>query len=373
MKLYVKFYNRDFTERVQPPVSLNVELLRWNCIGGPDMATVTATGERRALGKLTEYLRRPVEIFDERARVVWWGMVNDGRYRRGRLESGASLSEMYNRVAVVYSNNEPGVNTSGEQRTTAWAADAASIAEYGYKELKSSQNDLTDTAAAAVRDSILAMRKYPQTVPGVESFGSPRGTVVRGGLLGREVSVTMNLVGWWSTLDWRYADQASTGLIETSTQISSLVTAYGQFLTGTDILNASGVYKASLLEGDTTALPEINALMRLGTTNGRRMLSRVTRGRRVELYEEPASSVVDYRMDTDGILWTAGGALVEPWRPPVGQWVRTNSILPETVDTSRMIDPALQFIEALEWGPGCGMRPQFRGQASIDDLLMARG
>lgn len=148
---------------------------------------------------MMEYLRCPVEIYDERGKCVWWGYVHETVVREKSIEIGATLASMSNRVAVTYSYVEPGTSQVGSRKTTAWAEDADSIAEYGYKEFISSCSGLSDEAATQRRDTILNTRKWPQGVG-----ANPRGRVRYSGAED-SLSATLLCKGWMSTLDWRYA------------------------------------------------------------------------------------------------------------------------------------------------------------------------
>jgi hypothetical protein len=163
-----------------------------------------------------------------------------------------------------------------------------------------------------------------------------------------------------------------TNQVETTTQIADLVRQAGHFLTGTRIVDASGVSLASYLRGDTTADIEIDDLLSVGGPNSRRMLADVKRDRQVWLSEEPANSVVAALMDVNGELRTLMDQPVDEYMPPVGKWIRLQGVIPKTVDVSRLINPELQFVEGAAWNRTGGLRLSYRGQPSIDDILALR-
>jgi hypothetical protein len=138
------------------------------------------------------------------------------------------------------------------------------------------------------------------------------------------------------------------GMQETTEQIR-YVLAINPFLTAVRIETGSGVYSSQYADGDGLLCERVEALLKSGTTNGRRLLATVTRERTVRVYEEPASGVNDY-------LLTAQGDLQDSWELPqakekctVGVWAKLKDVIPATVDTSKLADPSRMFIESAEF------------------------
>ena len=191
---YLEVQDRKFADYL-PDTGLKFEVdsPEWDEYGGPRKASVRVTGPWRALWDLLEWLRFQIVIRTKNDERFWWGYVHQVTVRQGSTEIKANLDAMFNRVKVSYAYIPPGSTEAGDQRDTDWAEDAASIAEYGTKELISSIDGATAAAAEAKRDAILEARKYPQ---GKFSIGSS-GNVV--------VSAVLDLRGWWDTLGWQYA------------------------------------------------------------------------------------------------------------------------------------------------------------------------
>lgn len=202
MNLRTTFLSRAFGSRPVPNVRLEVNSLRWAAVGGCDEASITAYGDPNNLWELIEFLRCPVFVRDEIGRDAWWGYVDEARVRIGALEVGATLSSLTNAVAVAYSYVQPGTQTVGQRKTTAWATDADSIAEYGRKEFLSSQAGMSDASATARRDAVLGAFRWPGGI--VNPFGKPRGRVNYSGA-SQSQSATLVCRGWWKTTDWRQA------------------------------------------------------------------------------------------------------------------------------------------------------------------------
>lgn len=365
MKLAVHFLNRDFSEPLVTPVGLTyvVTFYSWHAIGGPQFASITVYGSERGLWELVEKLRCPVEIEDARGEVVWWGYVATVRVRVNQLEFSVDLDTMFNRVAVAYSLIEPGSQTPGTRATTTWAQDDDSVEVYGSKELLVSLSGATTVQAEATRGAVLAARRYP--VPGVE----PSGAEEEGSL-----SATLQCRGWWQTLDWQYYLNTNTQSVETTDQIAAIVTAEGQFLTGTDIETSSGVFSSEYRDGDATALTEIKELLRTGTTNGRRLLATVTRERRLRIYEEPEAGANDYLLLSTGKLRNQYDVPVEDHKCPCGVWAQLKDVLPSFVDVSRLANPTRVFIEQSEYDArSLSLRLQPRGVLSPWDISRIAG
>ncbi len=525
-KFSIIFQNRDFSSALDlHNVRFVVNSYSHEAIGGPKEASITVFGGELALEDTLNWLRRPVTIYDERGNAVWWGYVHQVQMRRDALEVAPSLDSMVNRVAVVYSFVEAGSQLVGQRKTTAWASDSDSQAEYGVKELLSSTDGASDAAALARRNAVLAGQAWPYG--GLSQFGSPRGAVRYSGAK-KSASGTLICRGWWETLAWKYASVALTGAIQnrpTSTdytlknstdalhqqitptvsvnatridfalkktgtpadnlvvgiyatdgsgnptgsalasgtiaasgttgsyaeyawtlgsainlargsvysirlnrsgatdasnyltvgvdaglnytggvmrvstnsggtwaarspdadlyfiiyednqvdstvQIADLVYQYGQFLTATDIEAASGVLLPSYQNGDKTALAVILELLAAGGANGRRLLAGVGADRRVQVWEEPATSSAAHYMNSRGQMFGPGGILVDERQPVVGVWARLKDVLSGVVDLTKIQDPSLQFVEGVGWSADGGAQYRFRGKPSVESLLM---
>jgi hypothetical protein len=525
--LTVSFKKRNFSPRLEAEgVQTRVNSMSWNAVGGCGDASITCFGSVEDLWEMIEYLRCPVEIYDEIGHAVWWGYVSETRVRVGALEIGATLDSMSNKVAVAYSYIQPGTTTTGQRKTTAWSTDTDSSVEYGIKEFLSSQGGLSDSAATGKRDAILTSRRWPQGI--ANPFGAPRGRVRYSGAEDSQ-SATLTCKGWWNTLGWRYASisavtgpsyqttsateqkvgeaagntkvmmvintaargygalgiqvyarkqgsptdnlvltlyqanddtdvpegsaigtvtLAGSGLtgslawvggtftegqmnpnkdhcvvvsrsgaadasnyyvvnvneakgyasgffriyggstwaarspdadmpfilsvnnnVESTSQIIELARTYGEFITATAVDVGSGVILPSYRDGDTLTLAEIEELLEVGGVNARRLLASVDVERRLRIWEEPAATTVAYRLNRDGQLLDRLLGVVDDYAAPVGVWVRLQDVIPGNADVSKLNSPELQFIEGATWSADNGLRLQFRGQPSIEEMF----
>lgn len=140
-----------------------------------------------------------------------------------------------------------------------------------------------------------------------------------------------------------------TGVQETTEQIRYAIGACAPFISAVEIKTVSGVYSSQYRDGDTPCLSEVEALLKAGTTSGRRLLATVTRERVLRVYQEPSSGDADYLLATDGTLHDAFDVPVSPDKCPVGLWAKLKDVIPATVDVSKLADPTRVFIEAAEY------------------------
>ncbi len=341
MKFAMRFKARDFTDTfVPPPVAFSVESFAWMEIGGPDKAFVQARGDLLDLWQLADMLRLPVEIYDEFGQAVWWGYVHAATIHAGRYDFGLSLDNMANRVSLAYTRLAAGTAGAGERATTAWAADSQSTGEFGTKERTETLNEAaTDAVAEAARDRMLATWKYPQ--PTMQPASSP------------DVYAELDLRGWWWTLDWQHYSNAGTTSVETTTQISTMVGASGQFILGVDVEQASGINSNEYKDGDASTLRSVEELLKIGASGGGRLLATVTQFRRLRIYAEPVESAPRFTMNADGEVYDAQ-ALASPWTVMVGEWVQLQGVIPDTLNVSRMANAGKLFISAADYDCGAG-------------------
>ena len=180
--------NRDFSDMaVQPDLEFSIERYSWMAQGGPKMATITARGSAAALWSLLNHLRAPVEIYDDRGNLVWWGYLATIETDT-KIGFGADISAMYNRVAVAYTDQSI-------RYTTDWSEDAELTGEYGKKEILLSASDMNETAALMFRDTFLAAKK--RVIPTMSLSGSG------------DEKATITCLGWFYTLDWQYFQETT--------------------------------------------------------------------------------------------------------------------------------------------------------------------
>ena len=178
----------------QTELQFTVEHLAWG-LGGPSQATLAVNGPQVEHWSLRRALGLFVTIYDDTGEAVWWGLASQAQILHGEMAVRYSLDDMFNRVAVAYTE-------AGERFTTEWGDDERSQAHFGAKELLYSRSEVTADQAEALRDDILAQVAKP--VPSLR-FGRARASLLM-------------CIGLWETLDWTYyADSDGRIVFDTAT------------------------------------------------------------------------------------------------------------------------------------------------------------
>jgi hypothetical protein len=154
-------------------------------------------------------------------------------------------------------------------------------------------------------------------------------------------------------------------------QMADMIANASEFMTATYFVDASDREQSSFLDGSKTLLEELTAVMAGAGANDRRMLSWVDWDRRLRIYEEPASTTTGYYLDSMGRILDAARepiGLGELYRVP-GTYAEVVGVVPNSVDLTRLMNANLQFIEGVKWSSSNGVKPVFRGQLSLEDLL----
>lgn len=277
--------------------------------GGPEMATITATGSESDLWGVLGWLGSAIEITDG-AHPTWWGYLDTVTINLPGLSVGLSLQNMYNVVRVTYSYVPDGVATVGTRKDTATVTDADSVAQYGTRALYASIDGASDAQAEQTRDTLLALYRHPVAD-------------IRTGGTGEAVTVTLECRGWWDTLGWLYYANTGTASTVTTAQIAAILTDYNGtngWLSGSDILDASGVSSSQYRAGDMTHLEEIRALLRTGTTNDVELQATITPDLALRVEEQPSSTDVRYYLRRDGALLDRHGTPLAGGACPAGEW-----------------------------------------------------
>jgi hypothetical protein len=330
----VVFWDRDFTTLLAPlPVKYHVNRYSNSVIGGPLQAEIGVTGDELKLWELAEYVRRPVQIFSDKGDAVWWGYLAELKIDVGLWSVGINIDTMANYVGVAYEDSAD----QGKPKKTAWAEATDSTAEYGRREILFTSSGSNLTHALAARDKYLAEKKYPTPVITPRSKG--------------DNAATLYCRGWFDTLAWRYYLNAGTNLVDTATQISNITASCGEFIASVSLETASGIDTAETRDGNGNGSYEITELMKMGTSNYRRMLAEVTIGRQMRVYEEPTIPSLVNLILKDGTLRDPYDTPIRKETCPVGIWTRLKDIVPPSVDTTKLADPTIMFIDEAEYLP----------------------
>lgn len=346
---------RDFSgNAIKLPLNWSVERLSKNIMCGPERATLTASGDMLDMAELANQLRCPVEVrYNPIGEVVWSGYIESVTIPMGGVDYSASIANLTNRAAVAYSFVASGSGAVGERKTTAWAQDDNSVSLWGSWETLYSTSGASDAEAEAIRDSIISDGKQPH---GDYMSGYGQGVA------------TVECAGWFTHLDRKYYANSGKSYVESTTKIASIITAEGEFITSTRIINPSGINRTEYADGDNTAFFYIFELLQSGVSGGRRLMGTVTKDRIYEIREEPAKGVSDTLRRANGRLEDAHGREIILQTCPVGYWMRTVDVLPANISGLLISDPSYGFVEAATWTPQGGYEPVMRGMPSAADL-----
>lgn len=356
MSWSVNFFGRAFQNFVAPHgTTFLPRRYSWHALGGPDWAEVTVSSAPMDVWRLLGWLRYGVEIRNQLHQRVWWGYVESVSITVGAIRIGVSLETMHNRVAVVYSYVEPSTQSVGTRATTTWAQDDESVAAYGIKEVLTSIDGATVEQAENARDVHLAQNRLPVPMPDTRA--------------GDDLEAQLFCRGWWDTLNWRYYANGATNSVETTQQIADMVNGAGQFFSGVDIMDSSGVLASEYRDGDGTAQDELVNLLRTGTSAGQRLLATVTPERFLRVYREPSAANVALHLTTDGRISDRVGNPLPDGVLPVGRWLALKDVIPGTALTAHLASPSPFFVERAEYDvEGGHMTLEPRGLPSVWEL-----
>jgi len=176
----------DLNVAIPPACKVTVNQYSATDRGGFDSAELSVTGQPLALWQLLPWLGKTLAILNPIGRMVWRGMASELTLGFGGFAVGASLTDMANRIAVVYSV----INPTGASipMTTDWLDDLESQTLFGVKELRFSAGDASTEQALAKRAELLAGLAWP--------VGTPTLTPT--------ANATVRCIGLYQTLDWKY-------------------------------------------------------------------------------------------------------------------------------------------------------------------------
>lgn len=189
----VTFLNRDFTyPNSRESLKFNVE--RFSTFNGsPHSAEIEVTGQESQIYRVLEMVRKPVIIYDPKGNAIWGGFVSDVLIEINGLRLGKTVDGMYNRIAVIYTDE------NGETQESPFVQHDESVAEYGTKEAIISITNASLQVAELKRDNQLLKSAYPVDMAELTSNFEPI------------LTAKIYCSGWYKTLDWRiYKNEVGT-------------------------------------------------------------------------------------------------------------------------------------------------------------------
>lgn len=135
---------------------------------------------------------------------------------------------------------------------------------------------------------------------------------------------------------------------DTGIQAADIVTASGQFINSLAYIN-SGILSNPVRDGDGKAGFELMEILKMGTSNKRRILATIDAERNLMIYEEPQLTATNWLIDRNGDLKDRFDNPIRRETCPVGMWVRLKDVIPSSADISRLADPTLIFVDEAEY------------------------
>jgi len=160
-------------------------------------------------------------------------------------------------------------------------------------------------------------------------------------------------------------------LIETSQQIADIVRMFSP-LSGTKILDASGIKQHSFRKGDKYAMSEIIGLLDSGDVNGNLYTAIVDKDKLLRLAIAPPSTALNYYIDGSGNLYPTGSGKIPALAPPYGVWGQVLDLIPTGLNISQVIDSDRFFVKESKWTYNEGVSYQFFGNKTPDQMADLR-
>lgn len=134
------------------------------------------------------------------------------------------------------------------------------------------------------------------------------------------------------------------GVEETTAQIARLADDWGQFISETKILQASGLFTSPYRDGDNPALEEILALLREGASTGKRLTAMVDASRRLLIDDEADYVTGQFTLNAAWELRNQIGGLIPAEECRVGMWVDLADVDPDLISGQFLASPSPVYI-----------------------------
>jgi hypothetical protein len=205
----------------------------------------------------TQRLMAAIEVYTPRGRPRFFGFLHEVSIPA--LECSVSLTDMANAVIVRYTDPDG-------KKGTSTATNSGSIAQFGRKELVLNFSTAYAAEATNRAATVLAQLAYPPNKETVSVDGADGG----GG-----VAIELTFRGWAEALKWLTTSSTTTATAVTSTQVTSLITAYNStnafFDTTAASVVATGFSATQYCDPDTTYFERIATLLAAGNSSQQRV------------------------------------------------------------------------------------------------------
>ena len=166
----------------------------WSALGGPEAALIKVSSTHQALTHCLDMLRFPVEIYDSRLNLVWWGFVNKVILQDDATRITRSIQSYSNTIGSFYTDED------GQEQFTGFVK--SEITEkydrYGEKQILLDISQRVDNQIT--NDKLLEILEHFRNIP-------PTMETSRGDSIG----ASLECVGWGQTLEWQHTPYRDRG------------------------------------------------------------------------------------------------------------------------------------------------------------------
>ncbi|HEY3344283.1 MAG TPA: hypothetical protein VGJ97_05120 [Anaerolineaceae bacterium] len=161
---------------------------------------------------------------------------------------------------------------------------------------------------------------------------------------------------WWNGGSWVEVQPPASLLFKLAGTEDSLAQlrrmllagAGGQFLNGVESSASDGVSAGLWRDGQSSAREEVERMLAMGTSEGRRLLARIDEYRRAVIWKAPLPGERDYLLMSDGGVLDAFRRRILPGECPVGVWAHGADIVALAPGGQETSPPAV-WIERATW------------------------
>lgn len=302
-------------------------------------------------------LFRPIVVKDSYLDTIWEGYVDSISINQAGLSvSHGPVTGIANRVFAVYS----GVDTSvyppqiGVRKRTPTVNSTRSQASWGIWPLTLSLAGVSD----ANSDQLVSMYLQEHDHPEINSNFS---------FSGDEISLTINCVGWMTTLKYPFNYTTSSGTVAISTRMTQVLSANpnaGWISSDVTRITANTTAVPQFENDDQLAAEHIRGLTAMGDAALQRYIFGIYEDRK-PVYG-PVSSQIDYTLelrDPKRQVYDSGGSLVAPWKIRPGKWIFFSDFIPGLGSpfTDFKSDPRMLRVESISFDMRTPYAVQFTG------------
>ncbi len=296
--------------------------------------------------------------------ICWEGLIYTITIDDGASSVSRSLANVYNHVGVRYAplTYDASNNAVYGATTITPAADyTPTQALYGMRELLYPIGGVSDANAINLRDLLLS---YYENAIAMNSGAQHGGALTLGmGMIvptqrfgvrssGKSLlSVTVDCVGIWETLDKRfYVQTASSAMASLDTIVKAALnpsTGVAQFANADQSqINANARTTSQYIDSRITAQKYLDYLCQLGGSNNLRYFIQLLENGRPYYFEQPTGTAYHaHRLDTlEAIYDATTGVRVPPWLVLPGRVITFDDVLPDAVVYSNDLANARSFL-----------------------------